>query len=612
MKKCAFFLIIIMSLFSSVSLIAQEVTERFKQGTYIEAAALIRTGPHAGKVAVVDGWGIYLYDINTGAYEKLFSCTGIGLSLTPRGICAISQGEFAGNFLLDDQNNKNTLFMVNDAGELVTTVNAADFEWTAHCEAITEITGGPYQGKFAMLGFLTLTAPIAHHIFIFRIERDGGAVKAFLEKDIVYSQNFYGVAAGLCYLDETYPDPTLRNCFVTSRLGQKTLFVIDMSGAIKKTISGNCNVQVEGLGYLNSGLYQGNFLFADRWSEENCIRDLDGTVIVPIDLQVGLNLHQPRNIAWLEDRGQFLEASYYYNSSPPTFNGLYAITRLGAQNWRKDMQLSYTQILTILEVTAMTPRGTHFLLGYDRVNNQNVYRVHALDVNYSLVTSYTIPQQYVSVPLRSINYIPATDTASDCILIAATSTTVRQILFFDPTFSSAPQVVDVSSKISFIYGICYDAANERYYVSDGRNLKVFDTSWNEIAAFDLSSFFPRLAGNLTKVTSGDLKSNLAICNYDDNEIVFLNAEYAIAIKQIEKLIQSVEASGINSGIMNSLIQKLEGAIDAVEKKNIKTAINKVESFQNEVQAQSGKKIPADTASDWLEQATLVIKGLNNI
>jgi len=609
MRNRAFFLIVVLCLSFSVSVLAQEVTERFKQGTFVEATTLVRTGPHAGKFAFMDGWYVYLYDTETGGYQRFFSCAGIGLSAQPRGLCAVSQGEFAGNFLVNDPNQKNTLFIISDAGQLVVRVKAVGFEWTAHSEGLAEITGGQYQGKFAMLGFLTLSGPFPHHIFIFRIERDGGEVKAILEKDVVYSRNFYNIAAGLCYLDETYPDPALRNCFVTSLLNTKNLFVIDMSGAIVKTISGNCNIQVEGLVYINSGLSQGKFLLADRWSDDNCIRDLDGTAITPIDLHVGLGLHQARSIAWLEDRSGFLETSYYYQQ---TFNGLYAMTRLGPQSWRKDLELPYTQVLTIQDVTAMTPRGVHFLLGYDRVDNQYVYRVHTLDADYNFITSYTIPQQYVPTTLRFIGYVPATATTIDRIMIIALDASVRKVLFFDPTFSSAPEVIDLASKVIRLLGVCYDTLNERYYLNEGENLRVFDASWTEIATISLFSVFPRAGGSLTKITSGDLRSNLAIFHYDDNEIVFLNVEFAVAVEQLEDLIQILKASGIEAGLLNSLVKKLEGAIDAVKKKNIVPATNKVESFQNEVKAQSGKKIPADSASDWLGRAALIIKGLHNI
>ncbi len=610
MKKGAVSLIILTCLLSSVPALAQEVTETYKQGTYIEDATLITAGPHAGKFAVIDGWSVYLYDHDAGTYEKLFSYAGLGLLYPSRGLCAVSGGEFAGHFLLNDYGHKNTLFIINDAGELIDEVSAVNFEWTAHCEGLTEITGGPDRGKFAMLGYQTVTYPISHHIFIFRMERDGGDIKAVLERDLVYVQNEYRVATGLCYIDETHPDSTLWNHFVTSSLGQQKLYVVDMTGTVKKSILNKSNIQVEGLVYINSGPRAGNFLFADRWSEENCIRDLDGITSLPTNLHIGLNLFQPKSIAWLEDSGQFLEASLFF--SLQTFNGFYTLTRLEGQNWRKDGQHSYSQIYNTLEVTAMTPRGVHFLLGFDRVNNQNVYRAQTLDVNFNLVTSYTIPQQYAPAAPRYISYIPATATADDAVMIAATGTTDQKILYFDAAFSTAPRVVDVTSKIWRIWGICYDAANERYYVSEGLKLKIFDSSWNEIAAFDLSPFIPRIAANLTKITSGELKSNLAICNFDDNEIVFLMAEYAIAAKQIEALLQLVEASEINSGIMNSLVKKLEGALDAVNEKRIAPAVNKVESFQNEVRAQSGKKIPADTADDWLHQAASIIRGLNNI
>lgn len=98
--------------------------------------------------------------------------------------------------------------------------------------------------------------------------------------------------------------------------------------------------------------------------------------------------------------------------------------------------------------------------------------------------------------------------------------------------------------------------------------------------------------------------------------------------KLEDLIQDIQQSGIDTGtttslakikiasidegIKNSLCQKIKNAIKSLEKGNIKAAINKIKGFQNEVQAQRGKKIPIDLADSWLETSERIIKVLEDL
>jgi len=79
---------------------------------------------------------------------------------------------------------------------------------------------------------------------------------------------------------------------------------------------------------------------------------------------------------------------------------------------------------------------------------------------------------------------------------------------------------------------------------------------------------------------------------------------------LEDLVQSVQESGIEPGIMSSLTAKLSNAGQSLSKGNIHPAINQIEAFQNEVRAQRGKKIPASLADYWLEISTEIILDLS--
>jgi 2',3'-cyclic-nucleotide 2'-phosphodiesterase (5'-nucleotidase family) len=62
----------------------------------------------------------------------------------------------------------------------------------------------------------------------------------------------------------------------------------------------------------------------------------------------------------------------------------------------------------------------------------------------------------------------------------------------------------------------------------------------------------------------------------------------------------------DNGVLESLLQKLQGVLDALKKDQTTAAINKLEAFINEVQAQSGKHITEDTANLLIADAQWVI------
>jgi hypothetical protein len=65
----------------------------------------------------------------------------------------------------------------------------------------------------------------------------------------------------------------------------------------------------------------------------------------------------------------------------------------------------------------------------------------------------------------------------------------------------------------------------------------------------------------------------------------------------------------NSGILNSLLQKLDNAQKSLNKGQTNAAINKLNAFINEVQAQSGKHITTEAAALLVADAQWVIAHL---
>jgi len=73
-------------------------------------------------------------------------------------------------------------------------------------------------------------------------------------------------------------------------------------------------------------------------------------------------------------------------------------------------------------------------------------------------------------------------------------------------------------------------------------------------------------------------------------------------------LDGLKADGLikNKGIYNSLLTKLKGALTAFEKGQINLMAGKLGAFINELEAQSGKGLPADAAMSLIEDAELIV------
>ncbi len=74
--------------------------------------------------------------------------------------------------------------------------------------------------------------------------------------------------------------------------------------------------------------------------------------------------------------------------------------------------------------------------------------------------------------------------------------------------------------------------------------------------------------------------------------------------QITNLIATINGSSLSpAGIKISLIAKLQAALAALQAGDIATACSDLQDFTNEVNAQKGKKVPADLADALLSSVT---------
>ena len=73
-----------------------------------------------------------------------------------------------------------------------------------------------------------------------------------------------------------------------------------------------------------------------------------------------------------------------------------------------------------------------------------------------------------------------------------------------------------------------------------------------------------------------------------------------------ELIVEVESLDLPRGIENSLVSKLEGALDALDRGQDNAAVNQLNAFINQVEAQRGKKISEADADALIAAAQEII------
>lgn len=97
------------------------------------------------------------------------------------------------------------------------------------------------------------------------------------------------------------------------------------------------------------------------------------------------------------------------------------------------------------------------------------------------------------------------------------------------------------------------------------------------------------------------------------EVGFLTIEFGCSkstpVTDIQNLIDTVENLNLQHGIENSLVAKLNAAILEIQDNNNAEAINSLQAFINEVNAQRGKKITGSEADILIAAAQAIISQL---
>jgi len=93
---------------------------------------------------------------------------------------------------------------------------------------------------------------------------------------------------------------------------------------------------------------------------------------------------------------------------------------------------------------------------------------------------------------------------------------------------------------------------------------------------------------------------------DLSGLVFAPGISSVHADAIRDLIDDIEEIELNQGIENSLVSKLENALKSLVKRNNGAAVNQLNAFINEVEAQEGKEITIEQADELITKAEEII------
>jgi len=135
-----------------------------------------------------------------------------------------------------------------------------------------------------------------------------------------------------------------------------------------------------------------------------------------------------------------------------------------------------------------------------------------------------------------------------------------------------------------------------------------------VTASDLVDTEPQISCSQESGTLFPIGTTSVECTSTDNSDnesapQLFDVTVTVSSKTFDGLIEKIESLGLQKGIENSLISKLNASLKAFEKGNDKTTTNILEAFINEVNAQDGKKLSGNNADILRDAANLLINSL---
>ena len=188
--------------------------------------------------------------------------------------------------------------------------------------------------------------------------------------------------------------------------------------------------------------------------------------------------------------------------------------------------------------------------------------------------------------------------------------------FFEFSLAAAHSLVEITS-ISFWTGHNYPG------VTDHEGIIEYRASNGDLLGSDTFVIQSGLLGapvSIVPSTTLVVGTQTTLFRIRFNEVVYGMYSYTVQLRiddvelygamyatvKTQQLIDKIVALELPAGIENSLVSKLENAIDSIQKAQEKAAVNKLEAFINEVEAQRGKKIPEADADALIALAQAII------
>ena len=587
---------------------SQTITEKYRTGNDIEGLTYVRTGDLANKFVFKDSLYIYSYDLGNGAYEKLFSVYSHGIGWRGNDVCSISAGEFAGNLLINNLDNYSKLGILSPTGDLEAEVMIPGFENIGR-EGLTEITSGPYNGMFAICGLDYSTW--IHHIYIFDLVKSGETVTAQVIKDIILEDQ--GVTnIGLCFLPEDDHIPVeFQNMFLVSRwMDPAEIAVVDDNGIMQ--FNRTVDSVYEGLTFIDSDTdnesFAGKIMFCDHYAKDAWAGNLDGSDRTDLpNIMAGFGYPNLRAPAWLHASEEMLLVNKQFGE-PFKF---IIIGKSGFEEWEISRDIIFTALRQIRDITEPTPDAFYYVTGLDLTTNPVTLK---LNPDFQIIGQYPMAEQYARICLLAN---PA--SALDYHFAMVPWNDRQKVRIFDTAFTFIEEI-DLSPWVSWINDIHYDSQYDVYIVMATYGIvALFDAEWDFLGQISLSHLSERGFQDLTKITSGDLENHYVFMNTVDSEMFFIPVKTHIvtllAANLIEELLNLVESMNLHNGIDNSLDAKLENAkksLESVQNGNHQDAINKLQAFINECEAQKGGKLTDAQADLLISQAQEIINLLQTL
>lgn len=202
-----------------------------------------------------------------------------------------------------------------------------------------------------------------------------------------------------------------------------------------------------------------------------------------------------------------------------------------------------------------------------------------------------------------LTYIQAIDFDNDGSIDLAVGTYKGVMILFNTSVTNQPPVAEAGPDKTFLVKetVPFDGSSSNDPDGD-----------IDIYSWDFGDGSPAATGTLVSNAYAQPGQFTVTLTVTDNAGATAIDQLLVVVKApttaVSDLITEVKSSLVGE-IQNSLGAKLDSALEALNKKNGPAAVNKLKAFINEVEAQKGKKIPADVAGQWIALVSRIIASI---